>query len=46
MTTENVSEIIIVSMYITKAFGIRKKHVYFDLVCPSRLHVYSCCIDL
>ena len=40
MTTENVTEISNLSMYITKAFEIRKKTLTLIKYCPSRFHVY------
>jgi len=34
MTTENVTEIRMLSMYITKAFEIRKKYLFFIKYAP------------
>jgi len=45
MTTENVTEISNLSMYITKAFEIRKKTLTLIKYSPSRFHVYRWYVD-
>jgi len=49
ITPEHVTGTRNISLYITKAFEIRKKTLFREcmyLVCPSCFHVHSWCVEL